>query len=278
MWTVIARVALAVGLLACLRLALRAIPFVWPSYLLYASVIVALAAGVSLVHPLPLLGMATRSTAAVGLGLSLAAVVVAACWPLTRRRSPSADPLIDRFMPAYDAAESHTIDVPAPPAAVWQAIRALKFDEVPLGGALMRLRLVAFGQASPWRRPRDSRPVLDAILGPGSSFVLLTEVADREIVVGMAGRPWSRCSPVAPADAAAFAAFAESGSVRAAMNLRLVEAPGGTRVSTETRIAGTDAAGTRVFGRYWRVVYPGSALMRQAWLAAIACRVALDAG
>ena len=34
-------------------------------------------------------------------------------------------------------------------------------------------------------------------------------------------------------------------------------------------VAGTDAAATRSFRRYWRLVYPGSAAIRLAWLRAI---------
>jgi hypothetical protein len=40
-------------------------------------------------------------------------------------------------------------------------------------------------------------------------------------------------------------------------------------VTTETRILGTDAAGRRNFGLYWRVIHPGSAFIRRMWLAAI---------
>ena len=51
----------------------------------------------------------------------------------------------------------------------------------------------------------------------------------------------------------------------------LVEDEGGgwTRVTTQTRVFATDLAATRRFATYWRVIYPGSALIRRMWLRAI---------
>ena len=41
---------------------------------------------------------------------------------------------------------------------------------------------------------------------------------------------------------------------------------------TETRVATSDERSERVFARYWRVIYPGSALIRRNWLRAIKAR------
>jgi hypothetical protein len=47
---------------------------------------------------------------------------------------------------------------------------------------------------------------------------------------------------------------------------------GQTLLSTETRIRGNDKRSRRVFGCYWRIIYPGSAIIRRVWLDAIAAR------
>ncbi|HEU4746901.1 MAG TPA: hypothetical protein VFS56_00260 [Gemmatimonadaceae bacterium] len=44
---------------------------------------------------------------------------------------------------------------------------------------------------------------------------------------------------------------------------------GGSVVSTETRVFGSSPEAQRAFARYWRVIYPGSALIRRMWLRAI---------
>jgi hypothetical protein len=46
-------------------------------------------------------------------------------------------------------------------------------------------------------------------------------------------------------------------------------APAGSLVTTETRVFAADAATQRRFGTYWRIIYPGSALIRRMWLRAI---------
>jgi hypothetical protein len=45
-----------------------------------------------------------------------------------------------------------------------------------------------------------------------------------------------------------------------------------TLLTTETRIYATDAPTRRAFARYWRVIYPGSSLIRRMWLRAVAKR------
>jgi hypothetical protein len=66
-----------------------------------------------------------------------------------------------------------------------------------------------------------------------------------------------------------FVAFAEPGYAKAAMAFLVRPERGGTRVVTETRIAGTSPEAVRAFGRYWRVIRPGSGAIRRSWLAAI---------
>jgi hypothetical protein len=44
---------------------------------------------------------------------------------------------------------------------------------------------------------------------------------------------------------------------------------GGCLLTTETRVWATDASSKRRFAAYWRIIYPGSALIRQMWLRAI---------
>ena len=54
------------------------------------------------------------------------------------------------------------------------------------------------------------------------------------------------------------------------MNFRMEDEGGGwTRLTTETRIYATDASARRRFAAYWRLIYPGSALIRRTWLRAI---------
>ena len=47
------------------------------------------------------------------------------------------------------------------------------------------------------------------------------------------------------------------------------EGEGIVRISTETRVLGTDKDSQTIFARYWRVIYPGSAIIRRLWINAV---------
>ena len=109
-------------------------------------------------------------------------------------------------------------------------------------------------------------PVLDQF--PRGGFVVLADRPD-EVIVGRRGPVLDgrrRHPAIAAAD---FAAFDEPGFAKAVLNLHVRAVAGGTVLTTETRIQGTDERARRSFRRYWRVVMPGSALIRRAWLRAI---------
>ena len=99
--------------------------------------------------------------------------------------------------------------------------------------------------------------------------MLLREEKDRELVFGAVVCCDVR---VPPRSAEEFQAL-QGSLARAVMNFHVEDAGGGvSRLVTETRVAASDARSERVFARYWRVIYPGSALIRVMWLRAIKAR------
>jgi hypothetical protein len=187
------------------------------------------------------------------------------------RGEPDAVSLLDGVFPGYDVNEVHDRLVRAPPAAAYAAVRAVSPQDVRLLLPLMAIRglpglLLRRGLAGV--DPRA--PVIDAFLRNG--FLLLGERPGEEIVVGAVGRFWQLggAQGVRPIGSPAeFQAFDEPGWAKAVTNFLVRPEAGGSRVTTETRIAGTDAEATRMFRRYWRVIAPGSAAIRHSWLAAI---------
>jgi hypothetical protein len=96
--------------------------------------------------------------------------------------------------------------------------------------------------------------------------------------VGAVGRFWKASGEVRRVPAEEFVAFADPGFAKAAFNMHAEPAPGGgTLLTTETRIQGTDDTARRSFRRYWRLIHPGSAAIRRAWLRAIRRRAEQDA-
>jgi hypothetical protein len=176
---------------------------------------------------------------------------------------------LDEFLPDYDFNEVHSTRVAAAPDEVLAASRAVSAREVPLLVALMALRRLP--SALRHRSLRPLRPSLDVPLVDqvaAAGFVVLADRPD-ELVLGVVGRFWAADSGVRTITAEDFASFDEPGFAKAVMNFHTRAAARGTVLTTETRIQGTDEEARRSFGRYWRVIMPGSAAIRHAWLRAI---------
>jgi hypothetical protein len=167
--------------------------------------------------------------------------------------------LLDQVMPTYDRREVHRHRVDAPPAAVWEAVRGLT-------GEQLRLMRLLMGMRSLGRRRNDrGGTVLDGFKRMG--FRVVAEEPNRELVLAGIGRFWTLSGGLQRVEGGEqFTRFEEPGYAKVAFNFLLED---GT-LSTETRIAGTDAHARRRFGLYWLLVRPGSGLIRREWLGAIA--------
>ncbi len=224
---------------------------------------------VSLVRPLRVLRVRSRLTAAVIALAGLATLVVALLLPVFPPRLSGPPMAIDGVIPGYQFGESHEIRVAAPPARVMEAARAVTAREIRLFRLLTWLRsprLPGRGQES-ILNPAADRPILDVALGSG--FVLLEDEPGREIVFGAVV-----CCGLGrlPRSAQEFQAL-EGSLARAVMNFHVEELGDGTsRLVTQTRIAASDRSAERRFAAYWRIIYPGSALLRLTWLRAIKAR------
>jgi hypothetical protein len=233
--------------------------------MLYGGLVASGAALFLLVRVPSLLG---RRGALLLFGAGLVVAVVGALLPVRERRT-AGEHRIDHFLPRWHFHEVHETTVHAPPVRVMQAIHAVPPREIRFLRGLMAVRGLGLRKRDP---AAEHRPLLGAALRDG--FVLLEEDDDRELVVGTAGQFWQMAGTrVAVAGPAEFLSFDRPGCAKVAMNFRLWDdGEGGTRVTTETRILGLDEEARRRFGAYWRLIYPGSALIRRSWLAAIKAR------
>jgi hypothetical protein len=166
--------------------------------------------------------------------------------------------LLDQVMPTYDRREVHrrTTDAPAP--AIWDAVRDLSGDELRLMRMLMGMRTLGR------RREKSSRTVLEGFERMG--FRVVAEDPGQELVIAGIGRFWTLSGGLRRVEGPEhFTHFDEPDYAKVAFNFRL----DGDKLSTETRIAGTDAHARRLFKLYWLLVRPGSGLIRHEWLRAI---------
>jgi hypothetical protein len=238
------------------------------SILVYAGLIAAFLGFLSLLWPLRFLRIRSRTRGAIVFVSGIAAVLIAFNLPARETRVPTVESQLDRFMPAYQFHEFHSIRVHASREKVFQAIKEVRANEIFLFRTLTWIR--RFGRPGPeslLNAPQE-KPILDVALRSG--FILLTEEPGREIVLGavVAAPPGWRLRDRPAPDA--FRAFRTPGFALAAMNFRLDDAGAGeTLLTTETRVYATDASARRRFAPYWRTIYPGSALIRVMWLRAV---------
>lgn len=243
--------------------------------LVYLALTLTLVGLVSLVRPLRFLQVRTRRVAALLAASGLVTLVVGFALPVTPPRLAGPAMAIDAVVPAYQFGEAHEIRVAAPPERVLDAARAVTAREIRLFLLLTWLRSPRWpgrGQAS-ILHPDADEPLLAVALR--TSFVSLHEHPGREIVFGTV----VCCGPRRPPRTAEQFHALEGSLARAVMNFHVEDAGGGySRLLTQTRVAASDAQAERTFARYWRIIYPGSALIRRMWLRAIRARAEAPAG
>ena len=228
--------------------------------------------GSSLLRPLSFLAVRTRGQGAWILAVGLSLIVIGASLPSPDTRVDPPRTHLDHFVPVYQFSEFHSVRVAASREQAYRAIKLVTADDIFLFRTLTWLR--RFGRPGPESilNPPPGKPLLE--VAEKTSFLLLAEEPDREIVLGtlvMVPHGWRPNSEPTPAGFQGL--FREPGFAVAAMNFRLEDAGDGTTlITTETRIYATDASARRRFAGYWRVIYPGSALIRRMWLRAIARR------
>jgi hypothetical protein len=217
---------------------------------------------------MPRLGLASRRRGALGLAAGLALAGVAALLPVREIHLGGPPMALDTIVQTYQFGEAHERLIRAPREAVWRAVHEVTAREIRLFRTLTWLRSPHTGGAPEGiLNPDASRPILDTALSSG--FVRLAEHPGHELVFGAVvccGRPGRRVT------AEEFLALDAPGLALAVMNFHLTEEASGVRLRTQTRVRATSPDAAVRFAAYWRVIYPGSALIRRMWLAAIARR------
>lgn len=237
------------------------------SAIVYSGLIIAAAGVAPAVKPIRRLRIATRLR---GLGVAGGGALLAGIGlilPAAESRVTRVETRLDAFTPVWQFREFHTIAVAAPPARVFEAIERVRADEISLFRTLIWIR-------------RGGQPLPEGILDAGAhgeslidvalhtTFVRLSRDVPRELVVGtvVGAPPGSRGRPTAEV----FRKPLPPGFALATMNFIVTpDGSGGSVVSTETRVFVTSPSARRRFAAYWRIIYPGSAIIRRMWLRAI---------
>ncbi len=236
--------------------------------LVYAGLLALLVGALSILRPLTFLGIWSRFQGVMLLVGGVVVILIGANLPAAETKVAIRMTALDDFVPAYQFAELHTIRINAPRERVYAAMRGVTADEITFFRTLTWIR--RFGRSGPESilNASPNEPILAMVLR--TSFMKLAEEPNREIVLGTlvaAPQGAQMKKDPTPED---FKALQAPGFAPAAINFRLEDAANGeTVLTTETRVYATDPSTRKKFGAYWRLIYPGSALIRVMWLRAI---------
>jgi hypothetical protein len=239
---------------------------VFPALLVYVGALTGLVGLVAVGWPSRRVGVTSRARAAV---VCVAGAVIAAigvAFPARLVRSERVSRL-DDFLPSYQFNEVHNVQVHASPEAIYAAIKNVTAAEIRLFRTLTWIRSphLRTRRESMLAAPPD-KPLLE--VATRSGFLLLDDVPSKEVVFGTIGfGPPVHVTSLTPQ---AFQDFNHPGVAKIAMNFTIGPQQGGwSTVRTETRIYATDVTAFRRFRTYWRIILPGSAIIRVMWLRAI---------
>ncbi len=237
--------------------------------LVYAALTTMLLGAVSLVRPLSFLGIDSRPRGIVVLLCGVVVFLIGLNLPASETRIAARQFDLDEFIPVYQFQEFHKTRIHARREDVFKAIQEVRANEIFLFRTLTWIR--RFGRPGPESilNAPDNMPLLEVALRTG--FLKLAEEPGQEIVLGTlvaAPRGWRpKKEDPTPED---FQALRAPSFALAAMNFRMEDSgTGDVLLTTETRVYATDARTQKKFAAYWRVIYPGSALIRLMWLRAI---------
>ena len=238
----------------------------WESAVVYTGAVIVVAGLGLAVRPSRRLRVATRARAFMVIAAGVMAAAIGLVLPASDARVDRIETRLDEFAPAWQFREVHTLRIAAPPAVVFDAITRLRADEIFLFRTLTWIRRGGRPAPRSILNPGDATPLIDVATSTG--FLRLAHDEPRELVIGA-----MVAAPPGPGHRLTAGGYREPqppGTALATMNF-LVSPDGGhgSIVSTETRVHANDARSRRLFAGYWRIIYPGSALIRRMWLRAI---------
>ena len=250
----------------------------FPTIVVYLGLITMFVGGVSVLKPLKFLAIDSRWQALAVVAAGLVVVVIGASLPSKEIRVAAPSTQLDQYVPMYQFNEFHSVRIAAPKDKVYNALKQVTAEEILFFHTLVWLRRMGRPGPENILNPPPNTPLLE--VATRTTFIVLAEEPKQEIVVGAlvaAPRGWRPRGERTPEAFKALLASQQPGFALAAMNFRLEDCDATARrdadpctlLTTETRVYATDASSRRAFARYWRVIYPGSSLIRRMWLRAI---------
>ncbi|HYM60751.1 MAG TPA: hypothetical protein VEZ11_07650, partial [Thermoanaerobaculia bacterium] len=203
------------------------------SLIVYTGLAIAFLGAVAVIIPLKRLWIPTRARAAAVVAGGVLIAVAGLLLPASEKRAQPPLSHLDEFAPVWQFNEQHEIAIAAPPDRVFEAIRAVRADEIFLFSTLTWIRRFGRPLREGILNPAKREPLIDVALRGG--FIRLADDPPRELVIGVviAAPPGMR-GRLTPE---VFKKALPPGFVLAVMNFYVTpDGRGGSNVTTETRV------------------------------------------
>jgi hypothetical protein len=244
--------------------------FYAPSYFFWIGIILIIVGIISLIHPLAFLFILNRIVAALVLLGGLLISAISLFYPLKTRHSPTNSQKIDSLLPDFTFNEFHEVHINASPDKVKQVLQVTGVKDISAAHLLMKIRGIANEDVDLSDRASNNLVGSDTVSTPDFNFFVVAPdewitvmILKSVIINNNANQP----APPEISTLEQFISFNEPGYVKVAVNIRFISTNNKiTILTTETRNNGITLKDNRVFGYYWRIIYPGSAIIRRVWL------------
>jgi hypothetical protein len=251
--------------------------FYAPSYFFWIGTILIIVGLISIIHPLTFLFILNRI---VAISVVFGGVLIAAIsllYPVKTMHSPTTNQKIDDLMPDYAFNEIHEVRIKASPDWIKQVLQVTGVKDIPSARVLMKIRGIADEEVDLSDRASNNQVCPDTVSTPDFNFFVVAPdewitvmILKSVIITNNANQP----APPEIPTLEQFTSFNQPGYVKVAVNFRFKTIDNNeTILSTETRNCGITPKDNRVFGFYWRIIYPGSAIIRRVWLDTIKNKV-----
>jgi hypothetical protein len=262
--------AVAWALLAAMVFAAVLLLNYWAAYqplstLVYSGIVATLCGLANLVVPFRFLGVRKRLVGGLGFAGGVALTLAALSWPAATIRVAKPSSRLDGVMPEYQFVERHVVRTRARPERLMDAVRQSTFGDMRSLATLLKVRGVFVRAPAHDTGGLQAKRILDSFAESGYLF------ANGEHQVVMFG-VWNAREQRRPdvRTQQAFVDYRERGAVKTAFDFSVADAGDGwSELSTETRVLVLGDTTLRGFGRYWRLIVPGSGLLRLQWLEGI---------
>ena len=171
---------------------------------------------------------------------------------------------IQKYLPDPRHVEIKRIFVCAKPAEAWEVARHFDASAVKWIRLLFDIRTLPEKLRGQQHAQKDHRIGIDQITAEETGFMILHEVAGREVVVGSVGQFWHLNIPFASINPCDFKDFSEPGWGKLAWAIAVEPYLDGSTISLELRTTATDEDNWNKLKNYYRIIGIGSKAIRSS--------------